>query len=333
MSDTLATQSTDTGTPEADAIAPVDGADASSGNFDDVMLAMDVVDTLRHRERVLDKELSAEAREQALVERLKEIYKNQGIDVPDRILRDGVKALEEKRFVYEPPENTFSVRLARLYIARDRWLKPFAVVFGLAAFGAASYQFAYEAPRQARIEAERVEIGETLPQSLSAARDAALNAAETLAARAAIETVYQDGAAALETANAGGARSAIDELAAMEDVLAKELTVRVISRPGEMSGVFRVHDDDPSIRNYYLIVEAVDARGRVQALRIASEEDQSAKRVSAWGVRVPEGVFNRVAADKRDDQIIQNAVVGSKPRGALTPDYAIEIAGGAILEW
>ncbi|MEL6213764.1 MAG: DUF6384 family protein, partial [Pseudomonadota bacterium] len=146
MSDTLATQSTDTGTPEADAIAPVDGADASSGNFDDVMLAMDVVDTLRHRERVLDKELSAEAREQALVERLKEIYKNQGIEVPDRILRDGVKALEEKRFVYEPPENTFSVRLARLYIARDRWLKPFGVIFGLAAFGAASYQFAYEAP-------------------------------------------------------------------------------------------------------------------------------------------------------------------------------------------
>lgn len=333
MSDPLAQTSPDT--TKTDAAETGSGVSnvRSDGSFDDVMLAMDVVDTLRHRERVLDKELSVEAREAALVERLREIYKNQGIDVPDRILRDGVKALEEKRFVYEPPQNSFSVRLAKLYIARDRWLKPLALVFGLAAFGAASYQVTYEGPRQARIAAEKVELTQTLPTDLTAGRDEALALAETDAARTVIETVYQDGLAAIEDSDPAAARSAVTELSTIEDVLSKELSIRVVSRPGEMSGVFRLHEDDPSIRNFYLIVEAVDARGRTQALRIASEEDQLTRRVAAWGVRVPEGVFNRVAADKRDDQIIQDAIIGTKPRGALAPAYAIEIAGGEILEW
>ena len=61
--------------------------------LDDVMMAMDVVDTLRHRTRIVDMELNESAREEQLVARLKEIYGAQGIEVPDRILKDGVKAL------------------------------------------------------------------------------------------------------------------------------------------------------------------------------------------------------------------------------------------------
>ena len=41
--------------------------------LDDVMLAMDVVDTLRHRTRIVDMELNETAREEQLVARLKEI--------------------------------------------------------------------------------------------------------------------------------------------------------------------------------------------------------------------------------------------------------------------
>jgi hypothetical protein len=43
--------------------------------------------------------------------------------------------------------------------------------------------------------------------------------------------------------------------------------------------------------------------------------------------------YNRVAADKRDDGIIQNDVVGVKRRGELEPQYSVETTGGAILEW
>ena len=301
--------------------------------LDDVMLAMDIVDTLRHREKLIDRELSTEAREAKLIARLKEIYAAQGIDVPDRILADGVKALEEKRFVYEPPKNTFAVGLAKFYIARDRWLRPVLAIIGVAAFATAIWELGFEAPRERAADSARIEIAETLPADLANARDAALALAETDAARARIETAYQNGVLAAENGDAATARSAVDDLDTMRATLAKDLDIRIVSDADDYSGVFRVHDDDLDLRNYYLIVEAVDARGRTHLLDIASEEDRATRRVSRWGVRVSEGIFNAVAADRQDDQIIQNAIVGEKPKGALTPTYSIETNGGAILEW
>ncbi|HJR69030.1 MAG TPA: DUF6384 family protein, partial [Gammaproteobacteria bacterium] len=67
--------------------------------LDELMLAMDVVDTLRHKELVLARELMAGERDEDLLERLRDIYTGQGIEVTDEILTQGVKALREERFV------------------------------------------------------------------------------------------------------------------------------------------------------------------------------------------------------------------------------------------
>ncbi len=63
-----------------------DTATGDRGSLDDVMLAMDVVDTLRHNERLVERELSTEDREQALLKRLREIYTAQGIEVSYAVL-------------------------------------------------------------------------------------------------------------------------------------------------------------------------------------------------------------------------------------------------------
>jgi hypothetical protein len=97
--------------------------------------------------------------------------------------------------------------------------------------------------------------------------------------------------------------------------------------------VFRIPDDVPGARNFYLIVEAVDPAGRLVTVPVSSEEDRRTARVTRWGQRVSEEVFNRVAADKGDDQIIQEAVIGLKRAGYLAPQYTVDIPGGAILEW
>ncbi|MEK7264847.1 MAG: DUF6384 family protein [Pseudomonadota bacterium] len=307
-------------------------APAPQQSLDDVMLAMDIVDTLRHRELVLEKELGGVERKDALVKRLKEIYSAQGIEVPDRTLEDGVKALEEQRFVYAPPKEGFAVSLAKFYIARDRWMKPLAFVAGLALFITAAYEFGFDNPREARAEKARLELTVDLPKELAAARDAALALAANDSAKARLNASYQDGVAAAKSGDAAAARAAIGELAFLSGVLDEDLTIRVVSRPGDYSGVFRIPDDAPDARNYYLIVEAVDAKGRAKTLEISSEEDQKTARADKWGVRVPEDVFNAVSADKADDQIIQHSEIGVKPKGALTPEYEID-AGGAILEW
>ncbi|MHA1559386.1 MAG: DUF6384 family protein, partial [Alphaproteobacteria bacterium] len=84
--------------------------------LDDVMMAMDVVDTLRHGEKLVERELSGEERRQRLIERLRGVYESQGIAVTDRILAEGVDALEQERFVYKPKQGGFAFALARLYV-------------------------------------------------------------------------------------------------------------------------------------------------------------------------------------------------------------------------
>ena len=69
--------------------------------LDEVMLAMDVVDTLRHRERIVERALSTEDQDRQLVERLREIYAGQGIEVSDAIIERGVRDLREDRFEQE----------------------------------------------------------------------------------------------------------------------------------------------------------------------------------------------------------------------------------------
>ena len=76
--------------------------------LDELMLAMDVVDTLRHKELVLERELTAEDRDAKLLEQLREIYTSQGIVVTDEILQRGVDALREERFAYPQPEPSFA---------------------------------------------------------------------------------------------------------------------------------------------------------------------------------------------------------------------------------
>jgi hypothetical protein len=66
--------------------------------LDDVMLAMDVVDTLRRKQRLVEQELDVAGREQDLKQRLRKIYAAQGIEVTDAILEEGVAALKEDRF-------------------------------------------------------------------------------------------------------------------------------------------------------------------------------------------------------------------------------------------
>nr|MDJ0956301.1 DUF6384 family protein [Arenicellales bacterium] len=54
--------------------------------LDDVMLAMDVVDTLRHQQLLVERELNTEDRDKKMMDRLREIYASQGIEVPDHVL-------------------------------------------------------------------------------------------------------------------------------------------------------------------------------------------------------------------------------------------------------
>ncbi|MEZ5818571.1 MAG: DUF6384 family protein [Hyphomicrobiaceae bacterium] len=305
----------------------------SARPLDDVMIAMDVVDTLRHDKRLVERELNDETRRAELIERLREIYKSQGIDVPDKILEDGVKALEEKRFVYSPPPSSLEVRLARLYVTRDIWGKRVGIAALAAAVAGGGWYLLYERPRQAEKAALTRELGQEIPQRVNAL----MGQIEREAKDPSAVSEARQAAESARSAAAGGDRKAAiaaeDRLKGVLDKLRAAYEIRIVNRRGEITGLWRVPRVNPLSRNYYLVVEAIDASGKAIAQDILNEETGQREMVTKWAVRVPKSVFDAVQADKLDDGIIQNAVLGTKNRGELEPRWRREVSGGALTRW
>jgi len=88
--------------------------------LEDVMAAMDVVDTLRHEQGIAERELDSEGRRERLLNRLRDLYQAQGIEVSDRILEEGINALEEERFEYVGVESNWQTKLAHVWVSRYR---------------------------------------------------------------------------------------------------------------------------------------------------------------------------------------------------------------------
>ncbi len=486
------------------AVASDQGPADANVTLDRVMLAMDVVDTLRHQQALVDAELDDDRREAEFVARVQAIYRSQGIDVDEAVVQEGVRALREDRFTHKPPIRTLQVRLAEVYVERGKWARRTALATLIVAVVWAAIVVPGRIHRQGLIDtfAQRVErlaaTAETRAReatelqadwdrahneedsaaiarllvdaadALARGRDRAAEVAQALAPRpdaatypdgrtawderlaafagkldgatadlgaargllgavrqlrslsarvqvalqrlagiepsarerAQLDTLQRDVRAALDGGDARAAAAAlgrldqfVDDLLAarqrhadiraqfaatatalagvdVEPAAAAELAalrttaeqamaaddweragqqvarlralvalldqsyeLRIVSRPGDTSGVWRYDVDDRRRRNHYVIVEAIGPDGRALSLPVTSEEDQTTRTVRRFGIRVAESVFERVKADKLDNGIIDDAVFGKKRRGARDPEYRFPVAGGRITEW
>lgn len=301
--------------------------------LDDVMLAMDVVDTLRHEQNLVARELGATAREAELIERLRKIYHDQGIEVPDHILKEGVKALAESRFTYTPPPDTFSTRLARLYVSRQRWGRPVLIGAALLAVVLGGYFLVYR-PYQAGMEAAaRIELAEGLPARMDEIYQQIFNETKVQSALEVAEPWVERGKAAAERGDREGALAAIDQLEAIHETLLAEYSIRIVNRPGESTGIWRFPEDNTEATNYYLVVEAIGPEQNPVTLPITNEETGQTEEVSTWAIRVPNVTYEAVRADRQDDGIIQRNILGIKQYGFLDTDYAMPVMDGAITQW
>src|SRR5690606_27605349 len=300
----------------------------SAAPLDEIMLAMDVVDTLRHRQDLAVRELSTEAKDKQLIEKLRDIYHHQGIEVPDHILREGVAALQESRFVYDPPRPGLGTSLARLYVARKRWGKPVGaaiIALGLLGFG---YFGVWQPYQNGRAEQARVELSESLPARMDALYQSIFEETKVQQAVVQAEALRSRGKTFAAEGDRAGAEQAIEDLTALRDKLRQEYTLRVVNRSDTQSGFWTIPEINTAATNYYIVVEALDADGNALNLPVLNEENGETEVVSQWGVRVPESVYERVAADKRDDGIIQINEVGRKSDGFLDVEYNMPVLGG-----
>ncbi|MGJ3265599.1 MAG: DUF6384 family protein [Salinarimonas sp.] len=308
------------------------GVDADRGGLDELMLAMDVVDTLRHEETALAREIGRDEREDVLMERLRGLYAAQGIAVGDEALRAGIAALREKRFAYERRGSDLGRRLAGLWVARGKVAAVAGVVLLLVVGGIGWSAWQAGETERTRI-ARAALLEETLPARIASVHAAALAEAATDAARSQADTLRARAEGYVAARDAERAAASAAELEALRDALALSYSLTIVNDDDIPTGVFRIPDVNERARNYYLVVRAVGPDGAALELPIRSEETGETTRTAVFGVRVPERTFEAVRRDKEDDGIIQARTLGEKPRGTLEIAWAMPVQGGMITEW
>jgi len=307
-------------------------ASKSDAPLDDLMMAMDVVDTLRHEEGQVARELKSDERDVAMVERLRQVYASQGIDVPDHILKAGVEDLKRDRFVYAPPSAGFQRTLAMVYISRGIWSKWLTAGVAVLIVCVAAWYFIVKLPAQ-RAEADLLARLQALPGTYTEL----VERIDTLTDNAEIEAEAQrladDGRLALSDGKNEAAFKAETGLRELAANLQEVFEVRIISREGIPTGVERIPEANPDTQNYYIVVEAIDPDGNVLQRDIISEENSAAQRVDKWGQRVSETIYDAVRRDKMEDGIVQKGVLGEKRRGELDIKWRSGVRDGAITSW
>ena len=274
------------------------GSEQSKAPLEDIMVAMDVVDTLRHQQKIVERELDGEGRRERLLQRLSELYRAQGIEVPDHVIHEGIEALEQERFQYKPVKVSWRTRLSGLWVSRGRWGKPLGFLTVLGGLLGSVYVVTDVLPEHAL----KKDIPAQIDAQLAKLERTAQNPEILVEAKQQAEQAKQ----ALLDEDLEAAEGIVGELKEVASLVQSAYQIRVVSRPKESSGVWRVPDVNEQQRNYYLIVEAIDSNNKVIALDVLSEESNTTKRMKKWGLRVNEETFYRVLRDKQDDGIIQS---------------------------
>lgn len=300
--------------------------------LDDLMMAMDVVDTLRHEEGQVARELKSDERDAAMVARLRDVYASQGIEVPDHILKAGVEDLKRDRFVYAPPAAGFQRTLAMIYISRATWSKWLAGAAAVLIVCFAAWFFLVAMPQQ-RAEQALIARLNALPQTLSELVERIDDLTEDPEIEAQAAQLAQDGNGALADSRNEAAFKAEDDLRQLASELALVFNVEIVSREGIPTGLTRIPESNRNAENYYIVVEAVAPDGSVLQRPVKSEENGETETVNIWGQRVSSTIYNAVRQDKLEDGIVQKGTLGEKRRGELDIDWRTGVQQGAITKW
>lgn len=138
-------------------------------------------------------------------------------------------------------------------------------------------------------------------------------------------SVHRQGRIAFDQHQRVQAKESVHVLHQLASELSEEYTLIITG------GKWRYRNDTPSVRTYYVLVEAVDPRGVKLSKRIRNEEDGSAATVRQWGERVPFAVYERVRLDKQDNGRIDRNVFGRKARGRLDVEVEVRTDEGEIV--
>ena len=184
-------------------------------------------------------------------------------------------------------------------------------------------------------QAEKILRSYTAMSNAEQERDALVAAAKDVPAigQTQANKLVVAGEAALLAGKADVARSARSQINDLKVQIAQEYRLEITNAPNEKSGVVRTPNNYQNTKNHYIIVDALDAANQPVVVSIRNEETGKVEKVSRFGMRVPSSFFEKVKADKKDNQFIDDADVGKKSAGELEPTITVPFEGGYITSW
>ena len=213
--------------------------------LDELMLAMDVVDTLRHQENLVARELDETRREAQLIERLRQIYRGPGHRGAGPGAPGGRAGAQGKplrlhaaaaRLRPDARPGVGQPRPGRQGAARPSGGRRHRLgrVSGRAWCARRSSAPSRRARKPSGSSANSTDL---LPRALEQGHQEVLAEARVDEARQRADQILADGRSALARRDAAGAKKAIGDLEELRADLRREYVLRIVSRPGEPSGV------------------------------------------------------------------------------------------------
>ena len=289
----------------------------------EVLRVMDAAQVIHERRQALEEHETFDR--EAAIRDIQRMYEELGDLVDSETIEKALDDYLSQRYAFAPTPPGIGRSLALLYIRRGwiarRVLLPATVVGALiwgSIAGAGMMAERALAERHARLATLQAEVARLHSAVLA-------EAAESLAGERAA-SLAGEAESRIATRDVDGLEEAARRFQDLLDTVATEYRIVVTG------GVWRYPDGTRDVRNHYLLVQALGTDGEPVSVTIRSEETGDTRRVRQWGERVPQEAYDRIAADKEDNGIIDDEEFGFKPRGFVTAERRYADIG-QITEW
>lgn len=110
-----------------------------------------------------------------------------------------------------------------------------------------------------------------------------------------------------------------------------DITFKINQKP---SGIERKNNDNPNIKNHYLIVNSIDSSGLPIEAFVNNYETKNDIWTTKFGVYIDNETYQKIKQDKIKNGVISNDIVGNKPSGQFSISYSlIPNTSNYITEW
>ncbi len=119
--------------------------------------------------------------------------------------------------------------------------------------------------------------------------------------------------------------------AVVEEV--KDVRYRIVDRDKETAGFRRMKDQNPATTQWFLVIEAVDVKGKAIPMPVMSMDTGEVKAVTKWAVQVSEKDFMKFSDEKKKTGKIANPIIGTAPTNQTEPKWSVKLTGNMLTEW